>query len=160
MLSSIVATCDGMCWLVLWDAMIFCNNFARWLQKIVATCVWCSRRQLTPFLERISYGLGQRYHNFDEISLLFETTHWYFRPRYVVLSDCREVSNNNEISSNDDNVVQAMRTFQTIRQNWQPRIQVEILGKCLKCPHGLDNVIIIWWNLDIVRENSAIARTT
>ncbi len=29
-----------MCW-VFWDAMIFCNNFARWLQKIVATwCVW------------------------------------------------------------------------------------------------------------------------
>ena len=24
--------------LVFWDAMIFCNNFARWLQKIVATC--------------------------------------------------------------------------------------------------------------------------
>jgi hypothetical protein len=39
----------GMCWffwmcwffgdvLVFLDAMIFCNNFARWLQKIVATC--------------------------------------------------------------------------------------------------------------------------
>jgi hypothetical protein len=32
-----------MCWffwdvLVFLDAMIFCNNFARWLQKIVATC--------------------------------------------------------------------------------------------------------------------------
>ena len=27
-----------MCWF-LWDATIFCNNFARWLQKIVAT--WC-----------------------------------------------------------------------------------------------------------------------
>jgi hypothetical protein len=26
-----------------------------------------SRRQLAPFLERISYGLGQRYHYFDEI---------------------------------------------------------------------------------------------
>jgi hypothetical protein len=24
--------------LVFWDAMIFCNNFARWLQKIVETC--------------------------------------------------------------------------------------------------------------------------
>ncbi len=24
--------------LVFWDATIFCNNFARWLQKIVATC--------------------------------------------------------------------------------------------------------------------------
>ncbi len=24
--------------LVFWDAMIFCDNFARWLQKIVATC--------------------------------------------------------------------------------------------------------------------------
>jgi hypothetical protein len=24
--------------LFFWDAMIFCNNFARWLQKIVATC--------------------------------------------------------------------------------------------------------------------------
>ncbi len=30
-------------------ATIFCNNFARWLQKIVATSQWCSRRQLTHF---------------------------------------------------------------------------------------------------------------
>ncbi len=36
-LQKIVATCDAMCWFF-WDAMIFCNNFARWLQKIVATC--------------------------------------------------------------------------------------------------------------------------
>ena len=29
-----------VCWVqVFWDATIFCNNFARWLQKIVAT--WC-----------------------------------------------------------------------------------------------------------------------
>jgi hypothetical protein len=27
--------------LVFWDAMIFCNTFARWLQKIVATCMMC-----------------------------------------------------------------------------------------------------------------------
>jgi hypothetical protein len=31
--AKIVATCDV---LVLWDATIFCNKFARWLQKIVA----------------------------------------------------------------------------------------------------------------------------
>ncbi len=32
---------DGwMCW-VFWDATIFCNNFARWLQKIVATVMCC-----------------------------------------------------------------------------------------------------------------------
>ncbi len=35
-LQKIVTTCDAMCW-VFWDAMFFCNNFARWLQKIVAT---------------------------------------------------------------------------------------------------------------------------
>ena len=34
-LQKIVATCDV---LVFWDATIFCNDFARWLQKIVATC--------------------------------------------------------------------------------------------------------------------------
>ncbi len=34
-LQKIVATCDV---LVFWDATIFCNNFARWLQQIVAKC--------------------------------------------------------------------------------------------------------------------------
>ena len=34
-LQKIVATC-AMCW-VFWDAMIFCNNLARWLHKIVAS---------------------------------------------------------------------------------------------------------------------------
>jgi hypothetical protein len=29
--------CDPMCWFF-WDATIFCNNFARWLQKMIATC--------------------------------------------------------------------------------------------------------------------------
>jgi hypothetical protein len=33
---------SNMCW-VFRDAMIFCNNFARWLQKIVATVMWCVR---------------------------------------------------------------------------------------------------------------------
>jgi hypothetical protein len=39
-------------------------------------CDVFSRRQLAPILERISYGLGQRYQYFDEISraLLVETT--------------------------------------------------------------------------------------
>jgi len=37
LLQKIVATWDAICWFV-WDAMIFCNNFTRWLQKIVATC--------------------------------------------------------------------------------------------------------------------------
>jgi hypothetical protein len=63
-LQKIVATSDAMCWVLgcydllwqlckmitkdssniwrdvlgFWDVMIFCNNFARWLQKIVATC--------------------------------------------------------------------------------------------------------------------------
>ncbi len=36
-LQKVVATSDAMCWFF-WDATIFCNNFARWLQKIVATC--------------------------------------------------------------------------------------------------------------------------
>jgi hypothetical protein len=45
-----------------------------------------SRRQLAPFFERISYGLGRHYHYFDEISILFETTRQYFRPRNVVLA--------------------------------------------------------------------------
>ncbi len=36
-LQKIVATCHVMCWFF-WDATIFCNNFARWLQKLVATC--------------------------------------------------------------------------------------------------------------------------
>ncbi len=31
-----VSCFSWMCWFF-WDAMIFCNNFARWLQKIVAT---------------------------------------------------------------------------------------------------------------------------
>ncbi len=35
-----VATCDAMCWFF-WDAMIFCNNFARWLQKIVVCDAMC-----------------------------------------------------------------------------------------------------------------------
>ncbi len=38
-LQRIVVTCDV---LVFWYAMIFCNNFARWLQKIVA-CELMSR---------------------------------------------------------------------------------------------------------------------
>jgi hypothetical protein len=43
-LQKIVATCDAMCWFS-GDATIFCNNFARWLQKIVAceTMCWFSR---------------------------------------------------------------------------------------------------------------------
>jgi hypothetical protein len=34
------SNCQVMFWFIwiLWDATIFCNNFARWLQKIVATC--------------------------------------------------------------------------------------------------------------------------
>jgi hypothetical protein len=36
--SNVMCWFSGMCW-VFWDAMIFCNNFSRWLQKIVAT--WC-----------------------------------------------------------------------------------------------------------------------
>ncbi len=80
----------------------------------------------SPLLERISYGLGQRYHYFDEISLLFETTRQHFRPRYVVLAIAELPRTITRFHQNDDNVVQAMRTFQTIRQNCQPRIQVEI----------------------------------
>jgi hypothetical protein len=49
--------------------------------------------------ERISYGLGQRYHYFDEISLLFETTLHSFRPRYVVLAIAELSRTINEISS-------------------------------------------------------------
>ncbi len=36
--SNVMCWFSGMCW-VFWDAMIFCINFARWSQKIVAT--WC-----------------------------------------------------------------------------------------------------------------------
>ncbi len=53
-----------------------------------------------------------------------------------------------------------MRTFQTFDIKFQPEFVVDSLTSFLKCPHGLDNVIIIWWNLVIVRDNSAIARTT
>ena len=64
------------------------HKLCKMIQKIIATCdaMCCSRRQLAPFLERISYGLGLHYHHFDEISILFETTRQYFRPRYVVLA--------------------------------------------------------------------------
>jgi hypothetical protein len=91
-----------------------------------------SRRQLAPFLERISYGLGQRYHYFDEISLFFETTRQYFRPRYVVLAIAELSRTITRFHQNNDNVVQAMRTFQTIPRNDQPRMQMKLLSKCLK----------------------------
>ncbi len=39
-LQKIVASYDEMCWFF-WDATIFCNNFARWLQKIVACDAMC-----------------------------------------------------------------------------------------------------------------------
>ena len=65
--------------------------------------------------------------SFDEISLLFETTHQHFRPRYVVLAIAESSRTITKFHQNDDNVIQAMRTFQPIRQNCQPLIQVEIL---------------------------------
>ncbi len=131
---------------------MFCNHLAKLLQKTwhqsnrriachllyhlanLSQKTWhqskrriaCSRRQLAPFLERISYGLGQRYHYFDEISWLFETTRQHFRPRYVVLAIAELSRTITRFHQNNDNVVQAMRTF---RQNCQPRIQVEISGQ-------------------------------
>jgi hypothetical protein len=83
--------------------------------------LYFSRRQLAPFLERISYGLGQRYHYFDEISLFFETTRQHFRPRYVVLATAEVSETITRFHQNDDNLIQAMWTFRTIRQNCQPR---------------------------------------
>ena len=54
-LQKIVATCVAICWFS-WDAMIFCNNFARWLQKIVA---------VSPDLQRMreysNLGLGSTF---------------------------------------------------------------------------------------------------
>ncbi len=47
---------------------------------------------------------GQRYHFFDEISLLFETTQ-----QSLGLKCWRVASNNNEIHQNNDNVVQVSR---------------------------------------------------
>ena len=45
-----------MCWF-LWDATIFCNNFARWLQNIVACDVmgWLSG-MLLSFLTTLQDG--------------------------------------------------------------------------------------------------------
>jgi hypothetical protein len=78
------------------------------------------RRQLAPFFERISYGLGQRYHYLDEISILFETTRKHFRPRYVVLAIAELSRTISRFHQHNDDVVQTMRTFQTIRQNCEP----------------------------------------
>jgi CRP-like cAMP-binding protein len=92
----------------------------------------CSERKLcdfnqpsatAPFLERISYGLGQHHHYFDEMSLLFETTRQHCRPRNVVLA-IAEFSRTISRFHQNDNVVQAMRTFRKIRQNSAGRIMI------------------------------------
>ncbi len=44
-----------LCW-VFWYVMIFCINFARWLQKIEATCDAIDRRQLTPILDKPAFS--------------------------------------------------------------------------------------------------------
>jgi hypothetical protein len=96
-----------------------------------------SRRQLTPFWERIfisdiypkistwirgpgivvdsfhessemSAWLGQRHHYFDEISLLFETTQQSLGPRYVVWN-VGELSRITRLYQNNDNVVRVLR---------------------------------------------------
>ncbi len=46
---------DVMCW-VFWDATIFCNNFARWLQKIVSTCDVFSRVPLLPHFDKPAFS--------------------------------------------------------------------------------------------------------
>ncbi len=97
---------------------------------------------------------------FDEISILFETTRQHFRPRNVVLSIA-------ELSRTTSRFHQIMITlskpcghFGHLLQNFNLISWLTVLTNCPKCPHGMDNVIIIWWNLVIVRDNSAIARTT
>ncbi len=47
---------------VFWDAMIFCNNFARWLQKIVATC-----------------DVQYRFRNQPGAQVVMHWTYWWFR---------------------------------------------------------------------------------
>ncbi len=42
--------------LIFWDAMIFCNNFSRWLQKIVATCRARNPQFLMPpFIQKTGF---------------------------------------------------------------------------------------------------------
>jgi hypothetical protein len=81
--------------LLFWDAMIFRNNFERWLQKIVET----SHAMPYDAFARLMQPPASATHpivganllrtlislsSFDEISLLFETTRQHFRPRNVV----------------------------------------------------------------------------
>jgi len=63
---------------------------------------------------------------FDEISWLFETTRQHFRPRNVVLAIAELSRTITRFHQNNDNVVQAMRTFRTFRQMRQHQIQVEL----------------------------------
>ncbi len=55
-LQKIVATCDAMCWFF-WDAMFFCNNFARWLQEIVAIVMRCVGGMLLSFCNNFARWL-------------------------------------------------------------------------------------------------------
>ncbi len=54
-LQKIVATCDVMMYWFFWDAMIFCNNFARWIQKIVATCDVSAVGNSPPFWRNLPF---------------------------------------------------------------------------------------------------------
>ena len=66
-----------------WAWAALSNKFARrsqsWQHAILCDeLVFCgcySRRQLTPFLERISYGLWQRCHYFDNMNQVRRTVH-------------------------------------------------------------------------------------
>ena len=63
--------------------------------------------------------------SFDETSLLFETTRQHFRPRNVVLAIAELSRTITRFHQNDDNVIQAMRTFQTFTPKFQPEFVID-----------------------------------
>ncbi len=137
----------------------FCNKFAIWLQNIVDAafrfdsqmegCIkrgenklrdYISLRQLTqPSATRpifwANLHFGHLPQNFNLNSWLTVMTNW-LKWRFVQKRGRVADGWTHPIFWNESK-------FQTFVQKFQPESWLTVLMNCLKCPHGLDNIIII-----------------
>ncbi len=136
-IGDIVLWCDvlwhAMCWFF-WDATILCNNFARWLQKIVACEAMCWFS-----------GMGATSSSF-----------WCILACATLASVwCNLVIVQMQLNNVSDHVTWFERLLSCI---WTSCRQLAPFWN--ESPTDLDNVIIIWWNLVILRDNSPRFQTT
>ncbi len=108
--------------LVFWDATIFCNNFARWLQKIVVTCDAMQSTE-SPILFRSCPHCGHETPFFwpkmrrhksgipcsDAMCWFFwdATTCWFFWDAMFFCNNFARLCSPWRLHPNDDNVAQA-----------------------------------------------------